>query len=146
LKDTNVLIAIISAATSIVIASLSYFLSKKREVEAEWRKQKLTQYRELLSSLSDCAIDGINHDEAQRRFSQAFNTIALVAPQRVIQVLLAFHDEIAFSNPNPSKGRHDQLLKELVLAIRQDMKLSPADEPDNFQFRLIGRAPKKRQG
>jgi hypothetical protein len=142
--DTNVLIAIISAATSIVIASLSYFFSKKREVEGEWRKQKLTQYRELLSSLSDCAIDGINNDEAQRRFSQAFNTIALVAPQTVIRVLLAFHDEIAFSNPNPSKERHDQLLKELVLAIRQDMKLSPADDAENFQFRLIGRAPKKK--
>ncbi|MGH9968079.1 MAG: hypothetical protein ACREBG_09640 [Pyrinomonadaceae bacterium] len=113
-------------------------------MEAEWRTQKLAHYRELLGALSDAAIHGINHDRAQERFANAFNTVALVAPQGVIDALLAFHDEIKSSNPNPSLERHDELLVQLMLEIRRDIGVSPADDPSSFRFRLIGRVPAKK--
>ncbi len=142
--ETSVAIAVISAASSVIAAALSYFFSRKRELESEWRDQKLTHYKELLGALSDAAIHGINHDKAQERFANAFNTISLVAPQTVIDALLAFHDEIRNSNPNPSMEKHDKLLADLVLSIRNDIGVSPRDEPTTFRFRLIGRPPSRK--
>src|SRR4051812_4250503 len=101
--QTSVVIAVISAFGSIVAAALSYHFSRKREIEANWRNQKLTHYQELLSALSDAAIHGINHTKAQERFANAFNTVALVAPQSVLRALLNFHNEIQVGNPNSSK-------------------------------------------
>lgn len=144
--ETSVIIAVISAASSVIAAVLSYFFSRKRELEGEWRNQKLVHYKELLAALSDAAIHGINHDKAQERFANAFNTIALVAPDSVIKSLLAFHDEIRDSNPNPSLEKHDQLLAELVLSIRKDIGVSPNDAPETFRFRLIGRPRNKKAG
>ncbi len=71
----------------------------------------------------------------------AANTIALVAPQDVINALMAFHDEVKFSNPNPSNERHDELLKALLLTVRRDIGLTKGDDADHFKFHLIGSAP-----
>ena len=78
--EAAVIIAVISALGSIMAAVMSYHFSRKREIEADWRNQKLINYKELLSALSDAAIHGINHNKAQERFANAFNTVALVAP------------------------------------------------------------------
>ena len=78
--ETAVIIAVISALGSIIAAAMSYHFSRKREIEADWRNQKLVTYKELLSALSDAAIHGINHNKAQERFANAFNTIALEHP------------------------------------------------------------------
>lgn len=51
----------------------------------------------------------------------------LVAPQYVITTLMNFHDEVKFSNKNKSIERHDQLLKELLIAVRKDIGLSTKD-------------------
>lgn len=142
--DTTLIIAIVSAVGSVAAAIVSYHFSRKREIEADWRNQKLTHYRELLSALSDTAIHGINHSKAQERFANAFNTIALVAPQAVLQNLLNFHDEIRHTNPNPSKKRHDDLLTSMVYEIRKDLGIMPQDDFTNFTFRLIGKAPEKK--
>jgi hypothetical protein len=137
--ETAVIIAVISALGSIAAALMSYHFSRKREIEADWRNQKLLSYKELLSSLSDAAIHGINHNQAQERFANAFNTIALVAPQPVLNCLLEFHDEIRVGNPNSSQERHDSLLCRLVLEIRKDLNMKPEDDNATFQFRLIGK-------
>jgi len=142
--QASVIIAAISALGSIIAAAASYHFSRKRELESDWRNQKVLHYKELLSALSDAAIHGINHHRAQERFANAFNTIALVAPQPVLNTLLEFHDEIRVGNPNPSRARHDELLTALVYEIRKDLRISPADDLQSFAFRLIGKTPERR--
>ena len=142
--EPSVIIAVVSALSSVIAAALSYYFSRKRERESEWRNQKLINYRELLSALSDAAIHGINNDKAQERFANSFNTIVLVAPQSVLRLLLEFHDEISVANPSPSKQRHDELLSRLVLEIRKDLEIKPADDFESFNFRLIGKRPERR--
>lgn len=88
------------------------------------------------------AVDGTDKEEANKRFALAVNTIALCAPQPVISALMRFHDEVKFSNKNKSVENHDQLLKDLLLAIRRDIKLSVKDNVSTFDFHLIGSAPK----
>ncbi|WP_154668192.1 hypothetical protein [Pseudoduganella violaceinigra] len=133
--DTPITVAIISAAASIVVAAGTFFLTKRKEREAEWRKQKLEHYREFLDALSR-TVGSDSTPEAQRRWARATNTIGLVAAQRVLSALRQFQDAIARSNPNPSVETHDHALNQLMLAIRADLNVSPTDDPDTFSFRL----------
>jgi len=140
--ETSVIVAIISASASIVVAALSFALNKRAERKAALQERKLAHYQELLNALSDLAVDGINKEEANQRFAQAVNTIALVAPQHVIKALMQFHDEVKFSNPNQSHEGHDRALKTLLLAIRKSSDLPFRDDPSTFDFHLIGSSPK----
>lgn len=141
--DTNIIVALITVSGSILGAGLAYFFTKKHQLEMDWRKGKINHYKVLISSLSDLAVDGTNKKEANMKFSLATNTIALVAPQNVVNALMEFHDEIKHSNQNRSVERHDFLLKKLLLEIRKDIKLSGKDNEKTFNFHLIGSAPKK---
>jgi hypothetical protein len=133
--DTPILVAVISASASIAVAAVTFFLTKRKEREAEWRKQKLDHYREFLDALSG-TVGTDSTPEAQRRWARAANTIGLVASQRVLEALWKFQDSIARSNPNPSIEDHDRKLNQLMLAIRTDLGVTPADDPSHFSFRL----------
>jgi len=138
--DTNIVIAVIGVVGSAIVASLSYFFTKRQQREAEWRESKLNHYKVLLSAISDLAGDNPGV-EAHQRFALAFNTIGLVAPQPVIDALMVFHDEIKASNPNRTVERHDQLLTRLIVAIRADLDVRPSDDPTSFRFHLVGSPP-----
>ncbi|WP_143133135.1 hypothetical protein [Pseudoduganella namucuonensis] len=133
--ETPIFVAVITAAASLAVAAITFFLTKGKEREAEWRKQKLEHYREFLDALSGI-VGTDSTPEAQRRWARATNTIGLVASQSVLVALWRFQDTIARSNPNRSAEDHDQKLNELMLAIRADLGVTPADVPENLSFRL----------
>jgi hypothetical protein len=137
-----IVVAIIAASASIIVAALTFFLTKRYELYVQWRSEKMNHYRVLFSALSDLAVDGADKDDANKRFALASNTISLAAPQYVINALMAFHDEVKFSNPNKLPERHDKLLNELLLAVRRDIGLVKGDDSATFNFHLIGSAPK----
>jgi len=138
--------ALIAAFASILVASLTFYFTKKHEREANLRNEKLNHYKVLFSAMSDLAVDGTNKSDAGMRFSLAVNTIALAAPQKVINALMSFHNEVSSSNANRNIERHNELLKELLLAVRKDIGLAKGDNKDTFNFHLIGAAPSKRTG
>ena len=141
--ETGIIIAIISASASILVAALSFALNKWSERKNSIQQRKLAHYQELLYSISDLAVDGVDKDKANQRFANAANTIALVAPQYAIDALMAFHDEIKFSNPNHTQEGHDKALINLLLAIRKSLELPFKDDPKTFNFHLIGAQPKR---
>lgn len=139
-----VIIAIITASGSLLLAALTFYLTKRHELSVQWRQEKLNHYKVLLSSLSDLAVDGTDKDDANRQFALAVNTICLAAPQYVTSALMAFHDEVKFSNPNKSADRHDELLRKLMLAVRRDIGLAKGDDESTFDFHLIGTRTERR--
>ena len=139
--ETSIVVAIISASASIVVAALSFALNKRAERITALQQRKINHYKELLDALSDIVVDGTNKEDAQQRFANAVNTIALVAPQSVVEALMRFHDEVKFSNPNRTEEGHDKALKVLLLAIRKSLKLPFGDDPKTFDFHLIGKSP-----
>lgn len=139
--DNTIIVAIITVSGSIVVAALTFYLTKRHQLKVEWQHEKLNHYKVLISSLSDLAVDGTDKTEANMKFSLASNTIALAAPQDVIEALMDFHDEVKHSNPNKSPERHDELLIKLLLAIRRDIGLAKKDNVETFKFHLIGSAP-----
>jgi hypothetical protein len=136
-------VAIITTAASIVLAALSFIWTKRAERKDILQKRKLSHYQELLSAISDLAIDDMDKDEANLKFAKSVNTIALVAPQDVINALMIYHDEIKYSNPNRTSQGHDYKLNLLLLSMRKSLELSSKDNPKNFNFHLIGARPNK---
>lgn len=110
----------------------------------EWQQKKISHYKELLSALSDSKDYGMNKNEANIKFARKSNTIVLVAPQYVISALMNYHDEIKCTNQDRSIEREDELLKELILAIRRDINITEKDNIQSFKFHFIGSAPSKR--
>lgn len=141
--NAAIVVAIITASASVVVAALTFYFTKRHELAVQWRSEKLNHYKVLFSSLSDLAVDGTDKNDANKRFALAANTISLAAPQYVINALMAFHDEVKFSNPNKSLERHDKLLNELLLAVRKDIGLAKGDNGATFNFHMIGSAPER---
>ena len=119
-----------------LVAVITFYFTKRHEMNSEWQQRKLNHYKVLLSSLSDLAVDNSNK-EAKTKFALASNTIALVAPQSVILSLMAFHDYLKSPRQDKSPNEHDVLLKTLLLEIRKDIGLSKKDNIKTFDFHLI---------
>jgi len=142
--DSTITIAIIAGGFSIITAALTYYFAKKLQLEKEWREAKITHYKTLLTAMSDLATDGIDKNKANQDFALSVNTVALIAPQYVVTALMNFHNEIKFSNLNQTQENHDKLLIKLLLSIRKDIGISVKDNPQTFDFHMIGRSSKKK--
>jgi hypothetical protein len=111
----------------IILAAGSYLFTKKRERDAELRKEKLEHYKTFVLCLSGI-IKGEDTPEGQRAFSRACNGLNLIAPQQVLHCLHALQDEITVANPHRNYAREDQLRSALFLAIRRDLGIKPRDK------------------
>jgi hypothetical protein len=141
MTNESIIVAIITAAGSVLVAALTFYLTKRHALKVEWQQQKLNHYKVLLSALSDLVVDGTDKRDAHIRFCLAVNTMALVAPQYVIDALMQFQNEVNCRNPDIPPERCSLLLKGLLLAVRKDIGLSGKDNPETFCFHLIGPAP-----
>ena len=66
-----VVVASIAAYASIIVAALTFLLTKRHGLAVQWRNEKMNHYQVLLSSLSDLAVDGTDKDDANMRFALA---------------------------------------------------------------------------
>jgi hypothetical protein len=127
--------AIISALTAIIASAGAIFLTKQKEREAVWRANKLAYYEEFFGASSGI-VGNSAPPEAKVRFATGVNNLHLIGSPGVIKALHAFCDEIAESNPNRSRERHDMLWSRLVWEIRVDLDDPPSKLPDDFRARL----------
>jgi hypothetical protein len=131
----EVLTALIAASGAIVLAGATYWFTKKREREAELRKEKLEHYKDFVASLS-AIISGESTPDGQRDFARACNKLNLVAPHAVVKALQEFQQEIKVSNSQRSNERHDRLMSRLFHEMRRDLQVSPKDYDSSFIFGL----------
>lgn len=127
--------ALIAASGAIVLAGTTYWFTKKREREAEIRKEKLEHYKDFVASLSGI-ISGEATNEGQRNFARACNKLNLVAPQAVVRALQNFQQEIKTSNQSRSTKRHDELMSKMFIEMRKDLGITPTDKDESFVFGL----------
>ena len=119
--------------SSVVIAALTYWFTKRREQEAERRKEKLVYYKAFVESLSGI-VEGDDTPEGHKLYTKATHNLLLFAPQSVIEAVNAYRSENAVSNrERRSLDRHDKLLAEMLLAIRRDVGVHPADAAAAFK-------------
>jgi hypothetical protein len=123
--------SLIGLVGSILVAAFAYWLTKRREREAEWRKEKLTYYKAFIESLSG-AIEGDDTPEGHRLYAKATNNLLLFAPQSVIEAVDAYRAENAISNVGRTMEAHNRLLARMLLAIREDIGVHPTDNSSTF--------------
>jgi hypothetical protein len=117
---------------SILVAVFTYWSTKQRERDAEWRKEKIVYYKSFVESLSGI-VEGNEIPEGHKLYAKATNNLLLFAPQSVIEALNAFRLENSVSNKDRSQEKHDALLAALLLAVRQDIGVHPAGDPATFK-------------
>jgi cytochrome bd-type quinol oxidase subunit 1 len=73
----EIITASISAGSAMIVAVIGYYLTKKREREAEWRSEKLGYYKAFVSSLSSI-LDGESSPEGQIAFAKSCNAFCFL--------------------------------------------------------------------
>ncbi|MCW5649787.1 MAG: hypothetical protein KIS62_08585 [Ramlibacter sp.] len=131
----EIVTAFVASSGAIVLAGATYWFTKKREREAELRKEKLEHYKDFVASLSGI-VSGEGTPENQRAFARACNKLNLVAPQAVVKALQDFQQEIKVSNLQRSDERHDRLMSKVFQEIRKDLQVTPQDKDPSFIFGL----------
>ncbi|HEX3144451.1 MAG TPA: hypothetical protein VHQ64_10815 [Pyrinomonadaceae bacterium] len=132
----NFIIVTISSLTAILVAAFTYYTTKQREREAEWRREKLTHYKDYFAVLAETIGEDVSRD-ARARYCIAFNTVGLFASQEVIDCLHAYQEITRLPYAEVDVAEHDRLLTKLVLAVRRDLKLRPDDDSETFSFHMI---------
>ena len=119
-----ILTAAVSAFTALMTVVLTSFLSRRREHEADWRRMKLERYQAFVLAVSGI-VEGRVTNDSMREYTDAYNSMSLIASMRVLRPLKEFQDEISVRNVNRSRAEHDRLFDRLIRELRRD--LQPSD-------------------
>lgn len=141
-----VIVSMISAASAVILAAVTFYLTKRKEREADWRKYKFEQYKEFMISISGI-VGGDSTPEGNRSFAKACNTLHLIGSKGVLGALHAYQNEIRPSNPDKSASKEEALLSNLVWEIRQDVGIPGTPEAPQFDVHLwySGTTPPSRE-
>ena len=127
---------LVTTVVAIVGWFIAHVLTKSRERQAEWRKEKLAHYKDYFAALA--AVTGNNvSEEARKRYAIAFNTVGLFASQEVIESLHAFQEKTRLGAGTVTLEEHERRLTCLALAMRRDLGLKPKDNEETFHFFMI---------
>lgn len=140
--DTSVTVSVIAAASSVVVAAISFYLTKKKEREADWRKYEYEQYKEFMVSINGALGDPTH--EGRMNFARACNTLHLIGSAGVISSLHALLDDLSI-NQGAFSVKHDALLSALVWEIRKDVEIPGTPDSSQFFVRLWALQPGLRQ-
>jgi len=131
----EIVTAIVTASGAVVVGGTTYWFTKKREREAELRKEKLDHYKELAVAMSGI-IAGESTPESQRAWALACNRMNLVAPQPVLVALQDFQRAAKPDADGWSQELHDRSLSRLFYEMRRDLNVTPSDDADTFRVQI----------
>jgi hypothetical protein len=139
-----IIVAFGMVAVAVISSLLTYWLTRRMQLEAEWRKDKLKHYSQLLDGITETMSMPTDFDGAHKQFVFAYNKVALVAPQGVANVLFDFYyaQQRVFDKEEPDEygakhvSEQKRRLKDLVLGMRKDLRLKPKDDPNTFNYKL----------
>lgn len=119
----QVTIPIIGIITAIISAAVSYYFTKRDQLEADERRLKEKYYLAYIKAVSDMVI--IDDKEiAMDNLADTQNQLLLVGSSEVVNNLMKFHDYVRPSGQEEhgfSNTEHDKLLTELIKAMRKDL-------------------------
>lgn len=118
----QVLIPIIGVIAAIISAAFSYYLTKKNQMSIEERKLKEEYYTDFIKAASGVAVQ--RDDKSIDNLADKQNRLLLIGSSEVVTKLLIFHDYLKPESQKKNRfdsSRHDELLTELLKAMRKDL-------------------------
>lgn len=126
--------ALVSGSVALLGILFTSWLTRDREHEADWRKTKVEHYQEYVTALSG-VVSGRVMEGAQERYADAVNALALVASPSVLIAVRLFQNEISYRNKSRSDQKHDELLHNVLIAMREDVQpRSFTEKPEPFHL------------
>lgn len=140
--NTSVFVEAIAGAVALVVAALSYFFTKVKEREADWRKWKYEQYKEFIAALSG-NVGPNPSPQSQRIFFNACNTLNLIGSPGVLASLQSL---IASFNANSPREENNARISRLIWEIRKDVQIPGTPGAEEFSARLWFFVPRAIKG
>lgn len=117
-------ISVLGIISAIITVALTNYYSKKNQLKFEERKLKEAHYINYINAISNNVISS-NTEDSRNKFADCQNKLLLVGSADVVNKLMIFHDYIKPPRlENFSVEVHDQLLTDLIKAMRHDLFLS----------------------
>jgi hypothetical protein len=137
----QILMAVIVGAIGVASGAISFYLTKRAERQDGLQERKREHYRELLGAISDLADHSIELAQARSRFANAVNTVALVAPQYVIDSTMAYYRSLG-SRPL-DQAELQANFRRLILDLRRSLGLPFEDDRAAFDIELVATATER---
>lgn len=132
----RVAIPIIGIIAAIISAAVSYYFTKRDQIEVEERRLKEKYYLAFIKAVSDLVLSD-DIDKARRSLADALNQLLLVASSDVVNNLMLFFDYLKATNKKGhgfSSEEHDRLLTNLIKSMRSDLY---KNEKTNVNYPII---------
>jgi hypothetical protein len=126
----------ISLLGSAVVASLSYFLGRKKQIEEDQRKVKVEVYEGFYRALTSAAISRGNQPAD---ISEAFNRMLFTGSDDVVQCAVTWWTEVTAANNKADLT--SAKIKTLLDTMRKDLGISRRPILKNSPFIGIGPKP-----
>jgi hypothetical protein len=135
--NTQLFVETIACVAAVVVAALTYWFTKLKERDADWRKWKYEQYKEFLTALSENV--GPPNRETHRAFLRACNTLNLIGSRGVLVSLQSLITSMNADNP---RRENNAWISKLIWEIRTDLKIPGTPGAEDFTARLWFHEPR----
>jgi len=134
--------SIVAAIAVLAGVFVTFLLNRRMQIEAAWRTEKLSYYKELFDALAQ-NVEGMSTADTHRQFARASNNLLLVGSAGVLETHREYREHIALSNTSRDYSRDDYLLANLINAVRHDLKMPGG--PLSIQDARLWTSRRKRQ-
>ena len=116
----DILVPMIGILGSIISASITYFFTKKQQINAEERRIKQEYFLNYIKVISDYAI---SNDRENKIYDVAdvANNLSSIASSEVVRDAQAFHEYMRTPRKDYSIQKQDELYTTLVKSMRKDL-------------------------
>ncbi|MBE9595037.1 MAG: hypothetical protein IMF19_16345 [Proteobacteria bacterium] len=143
---TDVLVVVVGGILSILAAITTHYLIKRRELEIREAEHKLKRYKDFLASLAGIG-SGYKTYEAHVHFTNAANTLNLIASKKVLEAVYELVDHVqTHKGEGYNISEQNRILNKLILEIRRDLHPKTSKDFRQFEFHFFSHGLKPGEG
>jgi hypothetical protein len=125
--STALLISVLGALSAIAVSIIGAWWANRNNIILQTRKLKEDHYITYIEALHNLIADN-DGENVIKTYVFARDKLFLIASEEVIKKILLYEEEgVGEGNP-----LHNSYLKELIKAIRKDLRLKDKDFPDIY--------------
>jgi hypothetical protein len=134
--EIKIMIAVISGFVAIIVAFLTYYLTKKKEINLKELEFKLEKYNDFLSGFSEIG-SGYKTYEAHNKVANSTNLLNLIASKEVLEKTFSLFEYVEnHSDESFDIKEQNRLTDEIIISMRKDLKQN-YNKLKGFKFKLM---------
>ena len=123
----EIIISVLGAISAVIVAVIGAILSNKNSNILQLRKLKEEHYISYMESLHNLAANNSSRD-AIAKYTYHRDKLLIVGSEEVVRSILKYENEAV----GKETDLHDELLTDIVKAIRRDLKIRDKNYPQIY--------------